>query len=143
MSRRCNRNRLFHPTLCRKRTRGTGMKYVATISQSSIKEHQLVRLLQLLDLHEAYIGREVGTRGFKHYQCCIDCGSDLHRFNTEHNLGWHIEDCISWNDSKNYCRKTDNYRYLGDSIEEREDNGIRARPANITDKRKQNKLKKQ
>lgn len=119
------------------------MKYVATISQSSIKEHHLVRLLQLLDLHEAYIGREVGARGFAHYQCCIDCASDLQRFNTEHSLGWHVEDCISWNDAKNYCRKTDNYRYIGDSIEEREYNRIRHRPANITAKRLQEHIRNQ
>nr|QJQ37764.1 replication-associated protein [Cressdnaviricota sp.] len=104
------------------------MKYCATISRESIKEHQLVRLLNLLDLHEAYIGRETGNRGFQHYQCCIDCAGDLERFNREHNLGWHVETCISWECSKNYCRKTGNYRYVGDSIEEREFNRISRRP---------------
>ncbi|AEW47007.1 putative replicase [Circoviridae bovine stool/BK/KOR/2011] len=107
------------------------MKYVATISRTSIPEHHLVRLLKLLDLHEAYIGRETGARGFEHYQCCIDCAGDLVRFNTEHQLGWHIEECVSWEASKNYCRKTDNYRYVGDSIEEREYSRIATRPKNI------------
>lgn len=106
------------------------MKYVCTISRASITEHQLVRLLQLLDLHEAYIGRETGTRGYEHYQCCIDCAGDLKRFVSEHQLGWHVEDCISWGASVEYCRKTDNYRYVGNSIEEREYNRIRYRPTN-------------
>ena len=119
------------------------MKYVATISRASISEHQLVRLLELLDLHETYIGRETGKRGFEHYQCCVDCAGDLSRFNIEHQLGWHVEDCISWNDAKNYCRKTDNYRYVGDSIEEREYQRIRDRPANITAKRIQEHITKQ
>lgn len=106
-------------------------KYVATISREDWKEHTVVRLLNLLDLHEAYIGRETGKRGFKHYQCCIDCAGDLQRFVDCHNLGWHVEVCVSWNAAINYCRKTDDYRYIGDSIEEREYNRIRHRPSNI------------
>lgn len=111
------------------------MKYVATISQECIKEHQLVRLLQLLDLHEAYIGREVGARGFRHYQCAIDCAADLEKFNREHCLGWHVENCASWGNAINYCRKTDDYRYLGNSIEEREYNRIRRRTTNTVGNR--------
>lgn len=111
------------------------MKYVATISMDNWGENKIIRLLRLLDLHEAYLGREVGERGFRHYQCCIDCAGDLERFNREHKLGWHVEHCISWNDSVRYCRKTDNYRYIGDSIEEREYNRIRGRPDNIVGKR--------
>lgn len=107
------------------------MKYAATIPMDVWKEHHVVRLLQLLDLHEAYIGREIGKRGFKHFQCCINCAGDLERFNLEHCLGWHIEKCISWHDSINYCRKTGNYRYLGDSIEEREYHRVASRPLNI------------
>lgn len=107
------------------------MRYVATISADSWKEHLVVRLLQLLDLHEAYLGREVGARGFRHYQCCIDCAGDLERFVSEHDLGWHVEECVSWNNAVNYCRKTDDYRYIGDSIEECEYDRIRDRAVNI------------
>lgn len=116
------------------------MRYCATISREQIKEHQLVRLLQLMDLHEAYIGREVGARGFRHFQCCIDCAGDLQRFNDEHNLGWHLEVCVSWRDAVNYCRKTGDYRYLGDSIEEREFRRIERRATNIVGKRIQSHI---
>lgn len=119
------------------------MKYVATISRESIKEHHLVRLLQLMDLHEAYIGRETGKRGYRHYQCCIDCAGDLLRFNSEHQLGWHIENCVSWGDSVQYCRKTGNYRYLGNRIEEREFRRIERRPPSIVGKRIQQHIDKQ
>lgn len=111
--------------------RGGRVKYVATISRELWREHTVVRLLQLLDLHEAYLGREVGNGGFEHYQCAIDCAGDLSRFVSCHDLGWHIEDCISWDKAVEYCRKTDDYRYIGDSIEEREYQRIRHRPTNI------------
>lgn len=107
------------------------MKYVATISRKDWREHQVVRLLNLLDLHECYLGRETGRQGFEHFQCAIDCAGDLPRFVREHNLGWHVEDCISWSSAVNYCRKTDNYRYVGDSIEEHEYSRIRDRKPNI------------
>lgn len=107
------------------------MKYVATISREDWREHTVVRLLKLLDLHEAYLGRETGERGFRHFQCAIDCAGDLQRFNSEHNLGWHIEECVSWNSAVQYCRKTDDYRYIGDSIEEGEYNRIRNRGQSI------------
>lgn len=107
------------------------MRYVATISRTDWKEHHVVRLLQLLDLHEAYLGRETGARGFEHYQCAIDCAGDLERFASEHQLGWHIEACVSWEQAVDYCRKTDDYRYVGDSIEEREYSRIRDRATNM------------
>lgn len=119
------------------------MKYVATISAEQWKESRVVKLLKLLDLHEAYLGREIGTRGFHHFQCVIDCAGDLQRFVSCHELGWHIEPCVSWLDSINYCRKTGNYRYLGDSIEEHEYTRITRKPTNIVGKRINEHLRKQ
>lgn len=119
------------------------MKYVATISREGWREHTVVRLLELLDLHEAYLGRETGSRGFEHYQCAIDCAGDLQRFVRDHDLGWHIEDCISWDEAVRYCRKTGDYRYIGDSIEESEYSRICGRPINIVGKRIDEHLRKQ
>ena len=118
-------------------------KYVATISREEWREHQVVRLLSLLDLHECYLGRETGKQGFRHFQCCIDCAGDLQRFVSEHSLGWHVEVCVSWLASVNYCRKTDDYRYIGDSIEEREYQRIRSRPNNIVGLRIGEHIRKQ
>lgn len=119
------------------------MKYVATISSESFKEHFVVRLLQTLDLHECYLGREVGRGGYRHFQCAIDCAGDLERFTREHCLGWHVEPCISWEQAVRYCRKTGNYRYVGDSIEEREFTRISRRPKNIVGKRIDEHLRNQ
>lgn len=119
------------------------MKYCATINAEDYREHTVVRLLQLLDLHEAYLGREVGNGGYRHYQCAIDCAGDLRAFVDNNQLGWHIEDCVSWNDSINYCRKTDDYRYVGDSIEEREYQRIAGRPNNIVGTRIDQHLRNQ
>ena len=119
------------------------MRYVATIPRDGIKESHLVRLLQSLDLHEAYLGREVGNGGYRHYQCAIDCAGDLRGFVDNNQLGWHIEDCISWNDAINYCRKTGDYRYIGDSIEEREYQRIAGRPNNIVGTRIDEHIRKQ
>ncbi|ANC51531.1 replication associated protein [Bovine faeces associated smacovirus 3] len=93
-------------------------KYSVTISADLWKERDVVRLLDMVDLREYYIGREIGKGGYHHYQCAIDCGGDLERFNGQHQLGWHIEDCASWDKLVRYCRKGGDYRYIGDSIEE-------------------------
>lgn len=118
-------------------------KYAVTISMERWGENKVVRLLEVLDLHEAYIGREVGAGGFRHYQCAIDCAGDLERLNDTHKLGWHVERCISWADLVQYCRKTDNYRYIGNSIEEREYQRIRRKPDNIVGKRIKSHLEQQ
>lgn len=103
------------------------MKYVGTISMENWNEDGLKHVFKSLDGHELYAGREVGRSGFKHYQFAMDCGGDLEQYNSENSCGWHIEPCISWESAVNYCRKTGNYLYIGNSIEEREWNKIRGR----------------
>lgn len=103
------------------------MQYVGTISMENWNEDGLKHVFKSLDGHELYAGRETGRSGFRHYQFCMDCGGDLERYNTENSLGWHVEPCVSWNAAVNYCRKTGNYLYVGDSIEEKEWDKIRRR----------------
>lgn len=103
------------------------MKYVGTISSDLWNEDGIKQVFRSVDGHELYAGREVGKNGYKHYQFCMDCGGDLEEYNSKNSLGWHIEQCVSWSDAVNYCRKTGNYLYIGDSIEEREWNRIRRR----------------
>lgn len=105
------------------------MKYVATISAKDWSKRAVIRVLRNLDVKEAYIGDEHGAGGFHHYQCAFDIGGDLDEYAEKNNLGWHREDCISWTDAVNYCRKTDVYTYLGNSYEEREYRSARSRPA--------------
>lgn len=76
-------------------------------------------VFQNLDGHELYLGRETGKGGFRHYQFCMDCAGDLEKYANNNSLGWHIESAVDWEKSKAYCRKTGDYLYFGDSIEER------------------------
>lgn len=94
-------------------------KYIGTISMAEWGEEAIRRVFDRLDGHELYLGRETGKGGFKHYQYCMDCAGDLERYANNNYLGWHIELCVDWEKSKNYCRKSGNYLYIGDSIEER------------------------
>lgn len=103
-------------------------KYIGTISMEMWNEDAIIRVYENLDGKELYLGRETGRNGFKHYQYCMHCAGDLVQYNESNNLGWHIELCVSWEESKNYCRKGGNYLYLGDSIEERTYAYIRSRP---------------
>lgn len=96
------------------------MKYVGTISLDRWPKPAIKRMVQQLDLHEAILGWETGQSGYRHCQFAIDCATDLHEFNTKNQLGWHIEDCISWDDAVDYCRKSGCYTYFGDSREEPE-----------------------
>lgn len=104
------------------------MKYVATVSAEQWSKRQLIRVLKNLDLKEAYIGNEYGYGGYHHYQCAFDIGGDLNEYADKNALGWHIEDCVTWQDAVNYCRKTGNYTYLGSSREEREFRSAISRP---------------
>lgn len=103
------------------------MQYIGTISMSHWSIGGIKAVFKRLDLHELYVGREVGKGGFNHYQFCADCAGDLEEYAKRNSLGWHIEKCISWDISKNYCRKEGNYSYFGDSIEEGTFRGIRDR----------------
>lgn len=95
------------------------MQYMGTISAEKWNIDGIRKVLGNLDVKEAYIGREVGAGGFKHYQYAIDCSGDLREYADYNSLGWHIEDCISWDKSVEYCRKSGNYVYIGDSREEK------------------------
>lgn len=90
----------------------------------------VVKICKSLDLHELYLGEEVGTGGFQHYQYCVDCAGDLEQYAENNNLGWHVERCISWELSVEYCRKENKYHYFGDSIEERTYRTIQHRTLN-------------
>lgn len=100
------------------------MKYVGTISAELWNEDGLKHVFRNVDGHELYAGREVGKTGYHHYQFCIDCGGDLEEYNNKNSCGWHIEPCVDWESAINYCRKTGNYLYIGDSIEEMEWNKL-------------------
>lgn len=102
-------------------------KYMGTISAEKWNIDGIKAALRNLDVKEAYIGNEVGKGGFKHYQFAIDCGGDLLEYASDNNLGWHIENCVSWDESVQYCRKTGNYVYLGNSREERYYNWAKGR----------------
>lgn len=104
------------------------MKYVATISAEQWGIGTIKRVLRNLDCKEAYIGDESGSGGFHHYQCAFDCSGNLDEYIGKNSTGWHIEDCISWDDAVAYCRKTGNYHYIGNSIEEREYRTAISRP---------------
>lgn len=73
-----------------------------------------------LDLHEYVIGEEIGAGGFHHYQFAIHCAGDLREYCTKNSLGWHIEDCVSWDKSKIYCRKGNKIHEFGDTLEFKE-----------------------
>lgn len=88
------------------------------------------KVFENLDWHELYLGREVGRGGYKHIQFCADCAGDLEQYASKNNLGWHIEKCVSWELSINYCRKEGDYSYFGNSIEERTFRAIRRREFN-------------
>lgn len=92
---------------------------MGTISAEKWNEDGIKHVLANLDVKDAYIGRETGKNGFKHYQFAIHCSGDLEEYNSENSCGWHIEHCISWDKAVQYCRKTGNYLYIGNSREER------------------------
>lgn len=104
-------------------------KWIGTISRSEYSESDIRTVAEKVDFHELYVGREVGRSGFAHYQFCIDCAGDLETLNADLCLGWHIERAVDWEKSKNYCRKSGNYLYIGDSREERYYNWITRKPA--------------
>lgn len=95
------------------------VKYIGTIRFYERAEQDLTLVYEKLDGKELYAGREVGRSGYKHYQFCMDCSGDLEKFVIDYSLGWHVERAVDWESSKNYCRKTNDYLYLGNSIEER------------------------
>ncbi|AJD07508.1 replication-associated protein [Odonata-associated circular virus 21] len=103
------------------------VQYIGTISAEDWNEDGIIRVFENLDGHELYIGREIGKHGFRHYQFCMDCAGDLEKYTADNRTGWHVERCISWEMSKGYCRKTGDYRYIGDSREERYYAWLRAR----------------
>lgn len=94
-------------------------EYLGTISAEKWNLDGIRRVLENLDLKEGYIGIETGKSGFEHYQYVVRLGGDLREYNSENSLGWHIEDCVSWDKSVQYCTKTGKYVYFGDSREER------------------------
>lgn len=94
------------------------MQYMGTISAEKWNIDGIKQVLRNLDVKEAYIGTETGKGGFKHYQFCVNCGGDLEEYASDNSLGWHIENCVSWEKSVDYCRKDGNYVYLGKSREE-------------------------
>lgn len=104
------------------------MQYIGTISAENWTEDGIKHIFNRLDGHELYVGREIGKSGYRHYQFCMDCAGDLESYNDNNALGWHVERCISWEESKNYCRKTDNYLYIGNSREERYYQWIKQKP---------------
>lgn len=81
-----------------------------------------------MDLHEFVIGEEIGAGGFHHFQFAIHTGGDLREYCEKNSLGWHIEDAVSWDKSKIYCRKGDRVHEYSDRIEFREFVRIKSRP---------------
>lgn len=103
------------------------MQYIGTISKKDWPVEAITRIYQNLDGHELILGDETGNGGYRHFQFCMDCAGNLREYADINSLGWHIEECVSWDAAKNYCRKTGNYLYFGDSIEERYYKWIRSR----------------
>lgn len=89
------------------------MKYVATASRGIIEYGAIKRILSSVDTKKAVIGMETGRSGYQHFQMCIDCSGDLERYNLQNSLGWHIENCISWERAILYCRKEGKYHDIG------------------------------
>nr|WCR62288.1 MAG: replication associated protein [ssDNA virus sp.] len=106
------------------------MRYIGTISFQEWSLRAVVHVLKKLDLHECILGEEVGNGGYRHIQYCVDCAGDLEQYADSNILGWHVEKCISWDESIRYCRKEGRYHYFGNSIEEREFRRIRIRENN-------------
>lgn len=103
------------------------MKYVGTISVEKWSEDGIQHVFRALDGHELILGRETGKGGFEHYQFAMDCAGDLEQYADVNHLGWHVEKCVSWDESVSYCEKDGNYLYVGNSIEEREYSRIKSR----------------
>lgn len=106
---------------------GVRMKYVGTISMEKWNLDGIQQVFKSLDGHELIVGEEIGKGGFRHYQFCMDCAGDLEQYSDDNSLGWHVEKCVSWDDSVRYCEKDGRYHYFGSSIEEREYKRIKSR----------------
>lgn len=92
---------------------------MGTISAEKWNIDGIKQVLSNLDVKDAYIGSETGASGFRHFQFAVHCSGDLSEYADNNSLGWHIEDCISWDEAVDYCRKSGNYLYIGHNREER------------------------
>lgn len=81
-----------------------------------------------MDLHEFVVGEEVGSGGFRHFQFAVHTAGDLREYCDKNILGWHIEDAVSWEKSKMYCRKGHRVHEYSDNLEFREYTRIKSRP---------------
>lgn len=89
------------------------IEYIGTISRAEWSGSAIKKLLRTLDVDWGIFGRETGKSGYEHWQFAIKTASDLSAWNDRNKLGWHIENCISWEKAVRYCRKDGRYFLFG------------------------------